>query len=285
MADYPLLILGNLSAGPQLLERLNPTLLDLYSRLGQGQTTAASSQWMEGGLSPHYLAANQFTLAGDAVGLFPAGRMIRVWLGAEWTPVAVQGSAYDDEAEVTTVTLAQGVLDAGLTAVALGILTPGDEGALPLDVVRTFGDQAIGGVKSFTERPLLPGDPTQALHPATKGYVDEIVGTVRHTRVISLEGQVMVGDGILSFVPGVAGEVVKFGMRLKVPGGAALVTMRLNNEGAAMATLNAAASGGQETADLSNATVGALSIMSLDVTEIDAGDPYHPLGFIEIAPS
>ena len=283
MADYPLLILGNLSAGPQLLQRLNPTILDLYSRLGQA--TAACSQWLEGGLTPAYLAADQFTLAGDASGLFPAGRMIRAGLGGGWAYAAVSASAYDDEAEVTTVTLAQGVLDASLAAVHLGILTPGDQGALPRDVARTFGDQVLGGVKSFTERPLLPGAPAQDLHPATKGYVDQMVGAVRHTRVISLEGQVLVGNGILFLVPGVAGQVVKFGMRLREPGAAALVTMRLNNEGAAMGAVNAAASGGQATTDLSNATVGPLSILSLDVTEIDAGDPHHPLGFIEIAPN
>lgn len=284
MADYPLLILGNLSAGPQLLERLNPTLLDLYSRLGQGQATAASSQWMEGGLHPQYLAADRFTLAGDAAGLFPAGRMIRVWLETEWIPVAVQAVAYDDETEITTVTLTQEVLTPALTAVSLGILTPGDQGAVPLDVVRTFGAQEVGGVKSFLERPLLPGAPLQDLHPASKAYVDAKVGAVKQVRVISLEGQVMVADGILAFVPGVAGEVVKFGMRLREPGDATLVTMRLNNEGAAMATVNAAAGGGQEITTISNATVGALSILSLDVTEIDAGEPYHPLGFIEIAP-
>lgn len=285
MADYPLLILGNLSAGPQLLERLNPTLLDLYSRLGQGQGAAASSQWMEGGLQPAYLAADQFTLAGDAAGLFPAGRMIRVWLGAEWIPVAVKASAYDDEAEITTVTLAQEVLTSRLAAVSLGIITPGAQGALPLDVLRTFGAQEIDGVKTFMDRPLLPGAPLQDLHPTTKAYVDAKVGAVKQVRVISLEGKVMVADGILSFVPGVAGEVVKFGMRLKDPSEATVVTMRLNNEGAAMATLNAAASGGQETTTLNNATVGSLSILSLDVTEIDAGEPYHPLGFIEIAPN
>ena len=283
MADFPLLILGNVGAGPQLLERLNPTLLDIYSRLGQA--VASCTEWLEGDLSPAYLSVTEFTLAGDATSLFPAGRMVRARLGALDVFSAVAGSAYDDEAEVTTVTLGSGVLDESLEQVSPGILTPGGNAALPVDVVRTFGDQTIQGVKSFGSLPLLPGNPTQDLQPASKSYVDAQVGAVRHTRVISLEGAVMVANGILTFVPGVAGEVVKFGMRLKEAGGASQVDLRLNNGGAAMATVNAAAAGGQETSELSNTTVGALSIMSLDCTGIDAGDPYHPLGYIEIAPN
>lgn len=169
MSDYPLLILGNLSAGPQLLERLNPTILDIYSRLGSA--VASCTEWLEGGLAVAYVGGDEFSLAGDATGIFPAGRMVRATLEAGYAHEAVLSSSYDDVAEVTTVTLASGVLDSTLSGISPGILAPGADSALPT---------IIGKVRTFTSFPVGPSEaPTSDYEFANKKLVDDEVAGLR----------------------------------------------------------------------------------------------------------
>lgn len=212
MSDYPLLILGNLSAGPQLLERLNPTVLDIYSRLGTA--VASCTEWLEGGLTPTYVDDDEFSLAGDATGIFPAGRMVRATLDAGYVHEAVLSSSYDDVAEVTTVTLASGVLDSTLDGVSLGILAPGADSALPT---------IIGKVRTFTSFPLGPSAaPTSDYEFANKKFVDDAVdGAVASAGLTStqpgfIEGCACEGNGDTTFNVH-PGRVVVDGLLCTIP--------------------------------------------------------------------
>lgn len=83
---------------------------------------ASSAQWVASGLTPTYINATQFTLAGDQRGAFHVGRRLQLTVTAGTLYGLISASAYTTLTTVTVI-LDSGVLDAGLSAVDLGILT------------------------------------------------------------------------------------------------------------------------------------------------------------------
>ena len=89
---------------------------------GVNDSSVAVNQWVSSGLTPTYLSATSFSLAGDQTSEFHAGRRLQATTSGGTVYGMILTSAY---AAVTTITLlmeAPGVLDAGLSAVSLSLL-------------------------------------------------------------------------------------------------------------------------------------------------------------------
>jgi len=83
---------------------------------------AALSEWVVTGLTPSYVSATQFTLAGDQTATFQVGQRVRYTLGSGQNTGSITASVYG---ALTTVTLVTDSipLDNTLSAVDIGFLT------------------------------------------------------------------------------------------------------------------------------------------------------------------
>lgn len=72
------------------------------------------------------------------------------------------------------------------------------------DVVKLTGDQAVGGIKTFSASPVVPA-PTTDLQASTKKYVDDTVGNAAYEAKVDRTGATagdvptLQGDGTLAF--------------------------------------------------------------------------------------
>jgi hypothetical protein len=128
---------------------------------------ASSSQWVASGLTPTYVSATQFTLVGDQTAAFHVGRRLRLTVTAGTVYGRISVTAFGALTTVTVV-LDSGVLDSGLSAVDVGILTalndsmpePSSVGYQPLDAELT----ALAGLVSAADTvPSFTGSGTAAL--------------------------------------------------------------------------------------------------------------------------
>jgi hypothetical protein len=91
---------------------------------GVNDASITVDQWIVSGITPTYVSATQFTLAGDQTSAFQVGRRVKATVTAGTVYGTITASAF---AVLTTVTLAMDgaqVLDSGLSAVSYGIITP-----------------------------------------------------------------------------------------------------------------------------------------------------------------
>jgi hypothetical protein len=89
-----------------------------------------TSQWNDSGLTPTFVSTTQFTLIGDQTTNFHVGRRLKLVNTAGTLYGQITVSAYTALTTITVV-LDSGVLDAGLSSVAYGVLTA-SESAIPL---------------------------------------------------------------------------------------------------------------------------------------------------------
>jgi hypothetical protein len=89
---------------------------------GVNDTALTIDQWISPGLTPTYVSATQFTLAGDQTTAFQVGRRFQATVTAGTVVGRISASAF---AALTTVTVVtdSGALDSGLSAVQLGLIT------------------------------------------------------------------------------------------------------------------------------------------------------------------
>lgn len=92
---------------------------------GVNDASLTIDQWVSSGLTPTYVSATQFTLAGDQTSTFHVGRRIKTTNTGGTVYSRITVSAY---AALTTITVVNdsGVLDSGLSAVSYGLLTATD---------------------------------------------------------------------------------------------------------------------------------------------------------------
>lgn len=90
---------------------------------GVNDSGSTTDQWVASGLTPTYIGATQFSLAGDQTNAFTVGRRIKATVTAGTVYGYISVSAY---AALTTITVVvdSGTLDSGLSAVSYGLLTP-----------------------------------------------------------------------------------------------------------------------------------------------------------------
>lgn len=90
---------------------------------GINDTSLVISQWVSSLVAPTYVSATQFTLAGDQTSEFQVNRRVKLTVTAGTLYGYISAAAYVSLTTVTVV-LDSGVLDAGLTEVQLGLITP-----------------------------------------------------------------------------------------------------------------------------------------------------------------
>ena len=127
---------------------------ELFGRIDT--LNASNTEWLANSWEVFYVETDQFSITGDVAGHFPEDRMVRVQLSTGYVHALVLGAFYSAGLDQTLVTLKAGILDNTISQVNLGILTPGEESAIPGDVVRTTGDQEIAGNKTITGALSLP---------------------------------------------------------------------------------------------------------------------------------
>lgn len=116
---------------------------------------ATSAQWVASGLTPTFVNATQFTLVGDQRSAFHVGRRLRLTVTAGTVYGEISVSAFTTLTTVTVV-LDSGALDAGLSAVDVGIVTAINSsipkaltlGAQPVDATLT----ALAGLATGADR-------------------------------------------------------------------------------------------------------------------------------------
>jgi len=89
---------------------------------GINDSSTTIDQWVVSGLTPTYVSATQFTLVGDQTSAFEVNRRVKFSVTAGTVYGYISVSAYTTLTTVTVV-LDSGALDAGLSAVYLGLLT------------------------------------------------------------------------------------------------------------------------------------------------------------------
>lgn len=93
---------------------------------GINDSSVTVDQWVSSGITPTFVSTTQFTMPGDQTSNFAVGRRVKCTVTAGTVYGRISVSAY---AALTTVTLVMdgvSVLDAGLSAVSYGLLSPGN---------------------------------------------------------------------------------------------------------------------------------------------------------------
>ena len=100
---------------------VGPTM-DNLKGINDVSTASAGSIWVSSGLTPSYISANQFQVAGDQTALFPVGSRVQFIVTAGTYAGTVSAVAFGAATTVTVVPDSTG-LDAGLSAVNISPLT------------------------------------------------------------------------------------------------------------------------------------------------------------------
>lgn len=95
---------------------------------GVGDNTVSVSQWQTSSVTPTYVSATSFTLPGDQTSDFQVNRRIQLLTSGGTVYGYIRSSVFTTLTTVTVV-LDSGVLDAGLSAVFLGLVTPDNTSA------------------------------------------------------------------------------------------------------------------------------------------------------------
>lgn len=99
--------------------------------IGVGDNMITVSQWQSVGVTPTYINANTFTVAGDQTNIFTVGLRVKLNVTAGTVYGTITSSVYNGST-ITTVTVAldSGALDSGLSSVQIGLITP-DNSSIP----------------------------------------------------------------------------------------------------------------------------------------------------------
>jgi hypothetical protein len=102
----------------------NVTLRTIDNISGINDTTVAIDQWVAYQAAPTYVSATSFTVGGDQTGVFQVNRRTKTTNTGGVVYSTIKTSAYS--APNTTVTVANdsGTLDAGLSSVSYGLISP-----------------------------------------------------------------------------------------------------------------------------------------------------------------
>lgn len=87
---------------------------------GVNDVSATQDEWVASGLTPTYVSATSFTLAGDQTSVFHEGRRLKITDGGGTKYATITGSAFST---VTTVTVAGDALASPTSAVSYGLVT------------------------------------------------------------------------------------------------------------------------------------------------------------------
>lgn len=154
------------------------------------------------------------------------------------------------------------------------------------DFVQTLLDDDDAATARATLGSTTVGDAVfVATDAATARTALDVYSKAQTPQIIrfSLMGAIAAANNLLHIAAGTAGTLASFGAEVVTAGGAATVTVELNNDGSVCGTLNAI--GGAANSSLSNASVTALSRLTIDVNTVNAGSPVDLYGYIVVTPS
>lgn len=106
-----------------LKDSLNNVIRTLDNVTGVNDNVGTADQWVTGAVVPTFVAATQFTLAGDQTSTFEIGRRLKLTVTAGTVYGTIVASVFTT---LTTITLAMDagqVLDSGLSVVSYGIIS------------------------------------------------------------------------------------------------------------------------------------------------------------------
>lgn len=90
---------------------------------GQNDTTSSVDQWVSSGITPTYVSGTSFTMAGDQTTAFHVGRRLKLTVTAGTVYGTIATSVFGALTTVTMTMDGASVLDSGLSASSLGLLT------------------------------------------------------------------------------------------------------------------------------------------------------------------
>lgn len=120
---------------------------------GVNDTVSTSiDQWVASGLTPTYIGATSFSLVGDQTTAFHVGRRLKTTNSGGTVYARITASSYSAPNTTVTVVNDSGSLDAGLSAVSLGVATWANP-SIPFDGAAFIVAKTASGAAdvSFTE--------------------------------------------------------------------------------------------------------------------------------------
>ena len=130
----------------------NVTQRTIDNIAGINDTTVAIDQWIPYQGTPTYVSPTSFTVGGDQTQTFVFGTRIRTTnAGGIFTGTVVR-SAYSAPNTAVTVILDSGVLDAGLSLVSVGLITPTNPSLPGTLTTPPFRNRIINGALRIDQR-------------------------------------------------------------------------------------------------------------------------------------
>lgn len=173
--------------------------------VGITSAAAAINQFQPSGLTPTYISANSFTLAGDQTSAFHVGRRLQLTTTAGTVYGTIISSAYTS---LTTVTLSMDgvtVLDAGLSAVSYSILTATSPALPAIPSARVYAEYLPYVGTSL----VIPQDDT--IPQVTEGFEILTASITPRLSTSRIRVRVMVPMGAGGLVVGIAAVFVNNG--------------------------------------------------------------------------
>lgn len=156
---------------------LGATLRTIDNISGINDASVSQSEWVESGFVPTYIGPTSFSVPGDQTAILQVGRRVRTTNTSGLIFSTISNSVF--AAGITTVTLVNdsGVLDAGLSLVAYGLLSEDNSSIPAIDVSRfTMSPGRMLGNPTLTAGPVVQMTPAQAgAFVALRGYIDGLV--------------------------------------------------------------------------------------------------------------
>lgn len=233
---------------------------------GINDTETEADQWVAGP-APTYVSATSFTLVGDQTSAFQVGRRLKTTNSGGTVYSRIKTSAYTTSTAVTVVN-DSGTLDAGLSAVFYGLLTPTDPSTpVALDtypVVSGSSDRTkllrieVDGLTTDTTRVITMPDKDVTLADATTsagGLIElatdaEVQAYTDTTRAVTAAGLLAAKIQIQSPVTVASGTSVN--LTLALPTWVKRVTFlydALSTNGTSEVMIQGGTSGGFDTAN------------------------------------
>ncbi len=152
--------------------------------IGLGQVT---TEWVDSGVTPTFVSTTSFTVAGDQTTEFHVGRRLRLTDSGGTDYASITASAFSTLTTVTVSVDGGGVLDSGLSAVDLSILSA-DNSAMPHLSSSATGLTATGALTMDADLKLKQGADVAsaaALPVDVDGNAFDVTGTATITSLNS----------------------------------------------------------------------------------------------------
>lgn len=155
---------------------------------GVNDTAVTTSEWKSSGLTPTYISATQFSVVGDQTTDFHVDRRIKLTISAGTVYGTITVSAYTTLTTVT-VLLDSGVLDSGLSAADVAVLSAVNN-SIPRGVFDNLDGASFSDLVNFAAGANIASATTIDLTAAT-GNCPRITGTSATSAVTMNTGQQM----------------------------------------------------------------------------------------------